>query len=80
MAIRAEMVKHHRYLHVLISYVPVVVSQKHHLVLLSKPIVRYGDISRSKGNVDESVLTLVQSVVVQPYVRGCDQSDSIAID
>lgn len=65
-AITAKMVIRNSHLHVLISYVSIIMSKKLDLVLVSKPVVRDGDICRATCYVDQPILAFIQCVVIYP--------------
>ena len=78
-AIWPKMVIDNRDLHILVSNVSIIVSKKHNLVLISKPVVGDSYIGRTTSDINQSILTIIKGIVVNPYLRSCNQSDCISI-
>ena len=59
------MVVHGRDLHVLVTQEPIIVSNKHNLVLVFEPVVGDGDICRTSSYIKYTILTPIKCTMVK---------------
>ena len=73
------MVKDDSDLHVFVSQMAIIVPKKHNFVLIFEPVVKDGNIGRTMSYIKETILALIQRIVIYPHFPCSDQSDRIPI-
>ena len=66
------MVKDDSGLHVPVSQMAIIMPKKHNFVLISEPVVRDGNIGRTTSYIKETILALIQGIVIYPHFSYSD--------